>query len=139
MLYNVEVPAFAQVAGKRLLVPAALFRTTRQREAFQHAERKYPIYFPFAYQELDNLILQAPEGYSPEAIPSPIDVKLASTRFVTSRSFADSQFVSKRALVVNGVMFPVAQYPELKGLFDKVLAADQEQLVLQNTVAKAGK
>ena len=139
VLYNVEVPAFAQVAGKRLLVPAALFRTTRQREAFQHAERKYPIYFPFAYQELDNLILQAPEGYSPEAIPSPIDVKLASTRFVTSRSFADSQFVSKRALVVNGVMFPVAQYPELKGLFDKVLAADQEQLVLQNTVAKAGK
>jgi hypothetical protein len=36
-------------------------------------------------------------------------------------------------------MFPVAQYPELKGFFDKVLAADQEQLVLQNTVASAGK
>jgi hypothetical protein len=47
--------------------------------------------------------------------------------------------VSKRALVVNGIMFPVAQYPELKGFFDKVLAADQEQLVLQNTVASAGK
>jgi hypothetical protein len=49
------------------------------------------------------------------------------------------QFVSKRALVVNGIMFPVAQYPELKGFFDKVLAADQEQLVLQSTVATAGK
>jgi hypothetical protein len=101
--------------------------------------RKYPVYFPFAYQELDNIILQAPEGYSPESTPSATDVKLASTRFVTSRSFAGNQFVSKRALVVNGIMFPVAQYPELKGFFDKVLAADQEQLVLQNTVASAGK
>ena len=137
--YKVEVPAFAQSVGKRLLVPAALFRTTRQQEAFRHAERKYAVYFPFAYQELDNLILQAPEGYSPESVPAATDVKLSSTRFLTARSFTNSQFVSKRALVVNGIMFPVAQYPELKGFFDKVLAADQEQLVLQNTVAAAGK
>jgi hypothetical protein len=130
---------FAQTVGKRLLVPAALFRTARQQEAFHHAERKYAVYFPFAYQELDNLILQAPEGYLPESVPVATDVKLSSTRFLTSRSFADSQFVSKRALVVNGIMFPVAQYPELKGFFDKVLAADQEQLVLQSTVATAGK
>ena len=137
--YKVEVPAFAQTVGKRLLVPAALFRTTRQQDAFQHAERKYPVYFPFAYQELDNLILQAPDGYSPESVPAASDVKLASTRFLTSRSFADSQFISKRALVVNGILFPVAQYPELKGFFDKVLAADQEQLVLESTLATAGK
>ena len=43
------------------------------------------------------------------------------------------------ALVVNGIMFPIAQYPELKGFFNKVLAADQEQLVLQSTLATAGK
>jgi hypothetical protein len=137
--YKVEVPAFAQTVGKRLLVPAAFFRTTRQQEAFRHAERKYPVYFPFAYQELDNLILQAPEGYSPESVPTATDVKLASTHFLTSRSFAESQFISKRALVVNGIMFPIAQYPELKGFFGKVLAADQEQLVLQSTLATAGK
>jgi hypothetical protein len=139
VFYKVEISSFAQVVGKRLLVPAALFRTTRQREAFNHSVRKYPVYFPFAYQELDNIVLQAPEGYSPESIPSATDVKLASTHFVTSRSFSGNQFVSKRALVVNGIMFPVAQYPELKGFFGKVLAADQEQLVLQNTVASAGK
>jgi hypothetical protein len=56
--YKIEVSAFAPVAGKRLLVPAALFRTTRQKEAFNHSVRKYPVYFPFAYEELDNIILQ---------------------------------------------------------------------------------
>jgi hypothetical protein len=74
-----------------------------------------------------------------QSVPAATDVKLSSTRFLTSRSFADSQVVSKRALVINGILFPVAQYPELKGFFDKVLAADQEQLVLQSTVATAGK
>jgi hypothetical protein len=137
--YKVEVPAFAQTVGKRLLVPAALFRITRQRKAFEHSERKYAVYFPFAYQELDNVILQMPDGYSPESVPPATEVKLTSTRFITSRNVAGSQFVSKRALVINGIMFPVTQYPEIKGFFDKVLAADQELLVLQSSVATAGK
>jgi uncharacterized protein DUF3857/transglutaminase superfamily protein len=137
--YKVEVPAFAQTVGKRLLVPAGLFRISRQRKAFEHSERKYAVYFPFAYQELDNVILQTPDGYSPESVPPATDVKLTSTRFITSRTVAGNQFVSKRALVVNGIMFPVTLYPELKGFFGKVLAADQELLVLQSSVATAGK
>jgi hypothetical protein len=100
VFYKVEVSSFAQAAGKRLLVPSTLFRTTRQREAFQHSERKYAVYFPFAYQELDNIILQTPDGYSSESVPPATDVKLTSTRFITSRSFSGNQFVSKRALVV---------------------------------------
>jgi hypothetical protein len=50
-----------------------------------------------------------------QSVPAATDVKLSSTRFLTLRSFADSQFVSKRALVINGIMFPVAQYPEPQG------------------------
>ncbi|MGZ4877542.1 MAG: DUF3857 domain-containing protein [Candidatus Angelobacter sp.] len=137
--YKVDVPSFASMAGKRLLIPAALFRTTRQRLAFQHKERKYAVYFQFAYNEMDNLILQLPDGYTAESVPVAQDVKLASTRFVTSRSFANNQFVSKRALVVNGIIFRVSEYPELKGFFDKVQGADEEQLVLQNTAVSAGK
>jgi hypothetical protein len=137
--YKIEVPTFAAVAGKRLLIPAALFKTTRQKLAFQHKERRYPVYFPFAYQEMDNLILTVPEGYAAESIPAAQDVKLASTRFATARTLANNQFVSKRALIVNGIVFPVSQYPDLKGFFDKLQAADEEQLVLQNSAVTAGK
>lgn len=137
--YKIEVPSFASMAGKRLLIPAALFRTTKQRLAFQHTERKYAVYFPFAYNEMDNVILQVPEGYTAESVPVAQDVKLPSTRFVTARSFANNQFVSKRALVVNGIIFRVSEYPELKGFFDKVQGADEEQLVLQNAAVSAGK
>jgi hypothetical protein len=137
--YKIEVPSFASLAGKRLLIPAALFRTTKQKVAFQHKDRKYPVYFPFAYNEMDNVILHVPDGYAAESVPVAQDVKLTSTRFVTARSFANNQFVSKRALVVNGIIFRLSEYPELKGFFDKVQGADEEQLVLQNAAVSAGK
>lgn len=137
--YKIEVPSFASLAGKRLLIPAALFRTTKQKMAFQHKERKYAVYFPFAYNEMDNIILKVPDGYTAESVPVAQDVKLPSTRFVTARSFANNQFISKRALIVNGIIFRVSEYPELKGFFDKVQGADEEQLVLQNTAVSAGK
>ena len=137
--YKIEVPSFASVAGKRLLIPAALFKTTKQKQAFQHKERKYSVYFPYAYNEMDNLILQVPEGYTVESVPVAQDVKLPATRFVTSRSFANNQFVSKRALVVNGIMFRLSEYPDLKGFFDKVQGADEEQLVLQSSAVSATK
>jgi hypothetical protein len=137
--YKIDVPSFASLAGKRLLIPAALFRTTKQKLAFQHKERKYAVYFPFAYNEMDNVILHVPDGYTAESVPVAQDVKLPSTRFVTTRSFANNQFVSKRALVVNGIIFRIPEYPELKGFFDKVQGADEEQLVLQNTSVSAGK
>jgi hypothetical protein len=137
--YKIDVPAFASVAGKRLLIPAALFKTARQKQAFQHTDRKYAVYFSFAYEEIDNLILQMPDGYTAEAVPSAQDVKLSATRFATARSFANNQFVSKRALIVNGIIFPVSQYPELREFFGKLQAADEEQLVLQNTAVTAGK
>jgi hypothetical protein len=135
--YKFEIPAFASAAGKRLLIPAALFKTTRQKQAFQFAERKYPVYFPFTYEEIDNLNFQMPEGYTAESVPSPQDVKLKATRFATSRRMANGQFVSQRILIINGIIFPLAQYAELKGFFDKLQAADEEQLVLQNTAVTA--
>jgi transglutaminase-like putative cysteine protease len=131
--FTVEIPTYASSVGKRLLVPATLFKTARQKQAFQPAERKYSVYFPFAYEELDNLILQVPDGYTSESVPAAQDIQLPATRFATSRTLASNQFVSKRALIVNGIIFPVSQYAELKGFFDKLQAADEEQLVLQKT------
>ena len=104
--YKVEVPAFAQSRGEEIAGSGCIVPHTRQREAFQHSERKYAVYFPFAYQELDNLFLQTPEGYSPESVPTATDVKLLPPVLLPPETLPDNQFVSKRALVVNGIMFP---------------------------------
>ena len=74
-----------------------------------------------------------------EALPSGQDVALPSTHFASTRSFTNNVFVSKRALVINGVFFPITDYPKLKDFFGKVQAADEEQLVLQESAVTAGK
>lgn len=59
-------------------------------------------------------------------------MKLASTRFVTSRSVQGNQLVQTRALVVNSIYFQPEKYPELKDFFSKLHAADKEQTVLES-------
>src|SRR6185437_15738216 len=49
-LFNVEIPEYASAAGKRLLVPAALFRPKASR-VLKNAPRKYPVYYHYAFTE----------------------------------------------------------------------------------------
>ncbi len=50
-IFSVEMPGYASAAGKRFLVPAYLFQA-RQMDAFKHVDRKYPVYFPYAFGEI---------------------------------------------------------------------------------------
>jgi hypothetical protein len=132
--FNVSVPSFASKTGKRLLVPANVFRS-RQNEAFLQTERHYPVYFPYTYEELDSVTLQAPEGYTITSVPKGQDVILASTRFKTARSSQGNELLQTRALVVNSIYFQTEKYLELKDFFNKLLAADEEQTVLEQSSA----
>jgi hypothetical protein len=128
--FNVEISNFALVAGKRILVPANIFQSTRE-SAFSQTHRQYPVYFPYTFEELDSVTLEVPQGYTISALPKGQDVKLASTRFVTSRSVQGNQLVQTRALVVNSIYFQPEKYPELREFFGKLHAADEEQTMLE--------
>src|SRR5215510_3249352 len=127
--FAVELPGFATVAGKRLAMQANLFRSI-QSDAFAANERRYPVYFPYTYEEIDKVALHIPEGYSLETIPNGQDVKLPSTRFITTRSYQEGQLLLTRALVVNSIYFQPEQYAMLRNFFNKLRAADEEQMVL---------
>ena len=129
--FAVEVPSFAAVTGKHILAPANLFQSWEREDAFLQTHRQYPIYFPYTFEELDSLTIEVPQAYTINTVPKGQDVKLASTRFVTSRSIQANQLVQTRALVVNSIYFEPAKYTELKEFFRKLHAADEEQTVLE--------
>jgi hypothetical protein len=128
--FTFEIPGFAKKVGKRLLVPATLFQT-RQRAAFDHAERRYPVYFPYTFEEIDRFDLTVPDDFYMETLPRGQDMKLASSRFVTQRTSQGNHATMSRALVVNSIYFRAEDYQELKGFFDQLRSADEEQGVLQ--------
>ncbi|MGE5321947.1 MAG: DUF3857 domain-containing protein [Actinomycetota bacterium] len=132
--FAVEVPAYASVAGKRLLLPANLFPTNQQ-ATFQSRKRKYPIYFSYAFSEFDLTVLKLPKGYSVENLPSPVAKQAPFGHYKTTLKSADNQVIATRGLTLNQFLFPPEKYTELKQFFSTVENADTAQVVLQRPEA----
>jgi hypothetical protein len=132
--FDVFVPGFAAVAGDKVLLPVfPLIGAVR--DTFGHAERKFPVYFPYPYREFDDVVITLCEGLSVEARPSAR--KGGGDAFSYSLVCVDEgpqRLHVQRDLVMRRFHFPVGEYPALKGFFDDVRAADEAQVVL--TAAK---
>ena len=127
--FSVEMPGYASAAGKRFLVPAYLFQA-RQMEAFKHVDRKYPVYFPYAFGEVDRVNIKLPDGYTLENTPPQQAASLGYAEYQNLAQFDGKQLVTQRVLQVNGIFFKVELYPEIKDFFGKVQAGDEQQAVL---------
>lgn len=137
-VFDVEIPSFASVAGKRLLVPSYLFET-KELDAFKHAERKYPVYFSYAYAELDDLTFELPPEYTIESAPQMQDVSLTYARYRNLSQLQGHTLNTQRALLFNAIFFPVARYDDVKSFFNKVQAGDELQVVLKGGSVSAQK
>jgi transglutaminase superfamily protein len=135
-IFTVSMPGYASVAGKRLLVPAYFFQA-RQMDAFKHVDRKYPVYFPYAFGEVDKVSITLPAGYTLENTPQQQTARLPYAAYQNVSQFDGKQLVTQRILQVNGIFFKLEQYPEVKTFFGKVQAGDEQQAVL-TSVTNAG-
>jgi hypothetical protein len=136
--FTVTVPAYASTAGKRLLVPAYLFQA-RQMDAFKHVDRKFPVYFPYAFGEVDRVNIGIPSGYTLENVPQQQTVRLGYAGYQNLTQYDGKQLVTQRILQVNGIFFRLEQYPEVKDFFGKVQAGDEQQAVLTGGSVNAQK
>ncbi|HWX54893.1 MAG TPA: DUF3857 domain-containing protein [Verrucomicrobiae bacterium] len=129
--FTVSVPSYASLAGKRLLLPSCFFQS-RQKDAFKHPERKYPVYFPYAFSELDKVSVKLPAGYSLEGVPPVQDASLPYARYQSVTRVENSQLITQRTLLFNGIFLPVQEYSQIKDFFGKVQAGDEQQAVLRS-------
>jgi hypothetical protein len=135
--FQIELSSYASAAGKRLLVPAYLFQAKQQLDAFKHAERKFPIYFPYAFGEADRVNLTIPSGYSLESVPPQQTAQLKYAGYQNLAQFDGKMLVTQRVLQVNGILFRLDVYPEFRDFFNKVQAGDEQQVVLREGAANA--
>jgi Domain of Unknown Function with PDB structure (DUF3857)/Transglutaminase-like superfamily len=137
-VFNVEISGYSSVAGKRLLVPAYLFQAKRL-DAFKHAERKFSVYFPYAFAESDRVSIKVPNGYTLESVPQEQTARLGYAGYENLVQFDGRQLVTQRVLQVNGIFFRLELYPEVKDFFSKVQAGDEQQAVLRGGSTNAQK
>ncbi len=128
---TLRIPAFASAVSRRLLLPADFIRTPESSE-LAGQQRFNPIYFQYPYEQMDDLTFHLPAGYKVEALPQDQKTDLKAVVYEISCSQQNGAVEVKRHLVMNGLLFPKANYDTIRGFFGVVKSTDAETVVLEN-------
>ena len=125
--------------GKRILLPGSFFTTAEDRAFIDQPNRQQPVDMHYAMQVKDGVLYHFPAGYGLETT--------APTATVPWPSFASYQIKSVTNWNDLTVMTTLAraftflqpdEYGQLRDFYQKVAAADQQQLVLHATETPKG-
>lgn len=136
-VFEIEVPEYASLLSDRLLLTTSLFQPQRKR-LLKAGPRKYPIYYPYAFAEEDNITIELPEGFSAETPAATQSANLPYAKYQVAASASGNKLQIERTLMVNGIFFKPTQYDELRDFFGKVQAGDDSQSVLRRGKAAPG-
>ncbi|HEY1313936.1 MAG TPA: hypothetical protein VGE92_08660, partial [Steroidobacteraceae bacterium] len=134
--FDVQVPGWATVAGRRTLVPSGLF-AGGSRHAFQHATRIHPVYFHYPQRVADDISIELPPGFEVESMPKPFRANITVANYEFSAQNSGTVLHLTRVITVSSLIVPAANYGLLQDFFESVRTADTEQTVLLGPAATA--
>jgi len=127
--YDLRVPGWASMAGKRMLIPVGLFGGG-EKHIFEHAARVHPLYFDFPYQHIDDVTIELPPGWQVSSLPEPRSADLKRVMYSTTAEDAKGSLRVRRDLSVNLMYVNVKRYDAMRNFFQTVRAGDEEQIVV---------
>lgn len=128
--FTIEVPNYATVAGKRMLVPTCLFLAKRY-PGFTSATRKYPVYFPYPFEEVDQTTFAIPAGYTAESVPTDKDILPIFAKYEVNSKMFGQELMVHRDFFINRMKLTPEEYPSVKDFFTKIRTNDGLQAVFQ--------
>lgn len=132
VVLTVRIPDFASVTGRRLLLPATLFRGG-YRDLFSSSSRVHPIYFPYPYREQDRIQVRLPEGYRIENVPLPHQSQSVFGKYeLTVRAESAGVLTLERRFVLDGYYIRRDSYAALREFYAEMRKSDEQQLVFQS-------
>ena len=111
--------------------------TSPEASAFRASTRVNGIYFSYPFERRDDVTLQLPAGYAVESLPKlPAVHEPAFVYTVTAAKQGNALHVA-RDLAVLGFYFDARYYPAIRDIFSMVKTGDDDQAVLETSVAAA--
>ena len=135
--FDLNVPDWASNAGKRMLIPSALF-TAVEKHTFEHSNRTHPIYVAYPYEKSEDLTIALPQGWQVSSVPPP---QTRDGHVVSYSLKVDNDGTTlhmTRKLAWDFLMLEPKYYPALRQFFQSVRTGDDQQIVLQPAAASAG-
>jgi hypothetical protein len=136
--YHLKAAGYGQRTGKRLLLQPFFF----QRGAtpmFSASQRKYPVYFPYAWQEQDSVTIEVPAGFALDNAdaPAPLDFGATGAYKVKILTRGGRELISEREFTFGRegrLLFAAETYPQLKKIFEEIQKRDDHTISLKQTI-----
>jgi hypothetical protein len=128
--FDVKIPGWASSAGRRVMVPAAIF-TAAEKGVFEHTNRTHPIYFEYPHVKSDDITIELPAGWQVTSLPNAKEqdghVILYSLK--VEKNAAALRLTRKLTIDVMGL--EQKYYTALRSFYQGIRTSDGEQIVLQ--------
>src|SRR2546421_5017557 len=143
--YHVRVPGYAQRTGKRLFLQPG-FTEHGIGPLFSSSERKYAVYFHYAWSEQDDITIELPVGFALDNADAPGDIDPAKTQNICGQTIKMGISKDGRTLFYkrtfffgggNNILFPSQSYAGIKTLFDFINQANNHTITLKQATATA--
>jgi hypothetical protein len=125
--------------GKRMFLPGLFFESHAHHPFVAQDVRLTPVDVEYPKTVQDAVTYHLPSGFSVETVPPLTNITWASNAQLKIVSVAAADFVEvKRALAYNFTFVDPENYSDLHAFYQKVAAADQQQIVLTRTKTEKG-
>ena len=124
---------FDIISGKIYVNPLLFF--TRSKNPFNQEQRQMPIYFGYKNQVKYNIIVEIPEGYILESMPTPIKIATEDKNIIYIMNFSNEGNKIQISCLkeINNTIFAPDEYNGIKEIFQKMIASQNEKIVLKKT------
>lgn len=127
--------SFAAQTANRLTLPRLFFDTRETNPFPEEKDRTLPVDMRYPAQEQEQITYQFPAGFALDAAPQDTTFKWEENAVYQLKSKAEAGSITSARVLARGfTMLEAKDYEALRGFYQKVAAADQQQIVL--TAAK---
>jgi len=129
--FSIDIPSYASITGKRMIVPTDLFQTHNV-QPFSQSERKQPIYFDYPYYLMDDTQITIPAAFHVDSMTpdgEPIKTDYAIYK-VKHSAVGNNTVTSSRDFAIAAVNIPQKDYAGLRKFYNDVATSDAQPLVL---------
>jgi hypothetical protein len=125
--------------SKRVLLPASFFETHAKHPFVGQETRLEPVDMHYGEKVNDHVVYRLPAGLAIEGAPADAEISWAGhAALVTNTVAAPGQVTLNRSIARAFTFAKPEEYQDLRGFYQKVAAADQQQLVLTTSPTPKG-
>jgi hypothetical protein len=125
--------------GKLLILPAFFFQTREQEPFVNQGKRLEPVDMEYGDQNTEQLTYHLPAGMTVEGAPRDDNISWPGQAiYITKTQSSPGQIIVARVLARAFTEVKPDAYPDLRGFYQKVAAADQQDIVLKTAPAAKG-